>query len=158
GVFFATDAAGNDQRLSRAGKFLDLLFRLEYLVELGVNAVEPLPIDEFPTETSLGYNGTDYFSPEMDHTVDPDSPDMARYVAKANALLAGRGLAGTYVAKDFEGQTKQLMAVIDLCHVYGIAVIFDVVYNHAGGDLGADDECLYFFDRQVRGDDNRSQY
>jgi 1,4-alpha-glucan branching enzyme len=30
--------------------------------------------------------------------------------------------------------------------VHGLAVIFDVVYNHAGGDFG--DESLHFFDRQ----------
>src|SRR6185295_12410752 len=41
-------------------------------------------------------------------------------------------------------------------HVYGIAVIFDVVYNHAGGDFG--DESIYFLDRQQHGDNNRSLY
>ena len=48
------------------------------------------------------------------------------------------------------------MAIVDLFHVYGIAVIFDVVYNHAGGDFG--DESLYFLDRQEPGDQNRSLY
>jgi 1,4-alpha-glucan branching enzyme len=37
--------------------------------------------------------------------------------------------------------------VIDLFDLHGIAVIFDVVYNHAGGFDG-DDYGLYFFDRQ----------
>jgi 1,4-alpha-glucan branching enzyme len=41
---------------------------------------------------------------------------------------------------------NQLKALVDLCHVHGLAVLFDVVYNHAGGDFG--DESLYFFDRQ----------
>jgi 1,4-alpha-glucan branching enzyme len=156
GVYVAEDATGNDQRANRPGTFLDVLFRLDYLAELGINAIEPLPIDEFPTETSLGYNGTDYFSPEMDYIVPPDVPGFSRYVDKANALLTNKGIRGTYTAQDLEGQTKQLMALIDLCHVYGIAVIFDVVYNHAGG--GFDDESLYFFDREVTGDNNRSQY
>ena len=48
------------------------------------------------------------------------------------------------------------MALIDLLHVHGIAVIFDVVYNHAGG--GFDDESIYFGDRQPTGDNNRSLY
>ena len=30
---------------------------------------------------------------------------------------------------------NQLKAFVDVCHLYGIAVIPDVVYNHAGGDL-----------------------
>ncbi|MDB5342932.1 MAG: glycoside hydrolase family 13 domain protein [Schlesneria sp.] len=51
---------------------------------------------------------------------------------------------------------KQLMALIDLFHVYGIAVIFDLVENHAGGEFG--DESLYFMDRQSYGDNNHSLY
>jgi 1,4-alpha-glucan branching enzyme len=35
-------------------------------------------------------------------------------------------------------------------------VLFDVVYNHAGGTL--DDESLYYYDCQPRGDDNLSLY
>ena len=49
-----------------------------------------------------------------------------------------------------------MKAMVDLFHLYGIAVLFDVVYNHAGGSL--DDESLYYYDRQPPGDDNRSLY
>ena len=34
---------------------------------------------------------------------------------------------------DISSGPGQLKALVDLCHVYGIAVVFDVVYNHAGG-------------------------
>jgi 1,4-alpha-glucan branching enzyme len=55
---------------------------------------------------------------------------------------------------------NQLKVFIDICHAYGLAVIFDVVYNHASGDLRnqEQDETIYFFDRQQRGDDNRSLF
>jgi 1,4-alpha-glucan branching enzyme len=47
---------------------------------------------------------------------------------------------------------------VDLCHLYGIAVVFDVVYNHAGCFDG-DDRSLYFWDRAVNnGDNNQSLY
>jgi 1,4-alpha-glucan branching enzyme len=46
--------------------------------------------------------------------------------------------------------------MIDMCHVYGIAVLFDVVYNHAGGDFG--DKSIYFFDRKPYGNQNDSLY
>ena len=39
---------------------------------------------------------------------------------------------------------NQLKAFVDVCHVYGIAVLADVVYNHAGGDL--DEQSLDYFD------------
>jgi 1,4-alpha-glucan branching enzyme len=51
-----------------------------------------------------------------------------------------------YQVKELRGEMNQLKALIDLAHVYGLAVLLDVVYNHAGGDFG--DQSLYFFDRQ----------
>ncbi len=52
--------------------------------------------------------------------------------------------------------------MVDLCHVYGIAVAFDVVYNHAGGftvNGQLDDNCIYYWDRaQNVGNNNDSLY
>jgi 1,4-alpha-glucan branching enzyme len=139
---------------STEGKFLDVVERIPYLVALGVNAVQPLPIVEFPTDFSLGYNGTDYFSPEADYGV-PPGPVLDRYLERVNALLAARGQA-PYVARDLATSSDQLRALVDVCHLYGLAVILDVVYNHAGGDF--DGESLYFFDEVPRGDNNDSLY
>ena len=155
GAFFSTDALGNDLRRQRPGRFLDVLFQLDHLVSLGINAVQILPIQEFATLRSLGYNGLDYFSPEMDYTVDPATAEFQRYLDKANELLARRGLPPLRAA-DLHGQAQQLMALIDLLHLNGIAVILDVVYNHAGG--GFDDDSLWFHDREQPGDNNRSLY
>ena len=109
-----------------------------------MTAVQLLPIQEFQTQFSLGYNGTDYFSPEMDFAV-PDA-DLAPYLAHANALLRRQGPGAATAPDDLRGEMNQLKALIDLCHVHGLALILDVVYNHAGGDFG--DQSLYFFDRQ----------
>lgn len=155
GAYWSTDAQGQDQRASRPGRFLDLLFRIEYLSQLGVSAVQLLPIQEFSTPRSLGYNGVDLYSPDMDYSVPPGAPDFQHYLDKANELLAQRQLP-PFEQSQLDCQTKQLMAIVDLLHVYGIAVIFDVVYNHAGGDFG--DEGIYFLDRQQTGDNNRSLY
>jgi 1,4-alpha-glucan branching enzyme len=103
----------------------------------------------------LGYNGIDLFSPEMDYSVPPAAPDFQQYFDKANQLLGNRGLP-PLKETELDCQTKQLMALVDLFHVYGIAVIFDVVYKHAGGDFG--DEGLYFYDREPQGDNNRSLF
>ena len=55
---------------SEGGTFLDVARKIPYLAGLGVTAIQLLPIQEFQTEFSLGYNGTDYFSPEMDFAVE----------------------------------------------------------------------------------------
>lgn len=125
------------------GTFLDVAQRLPYLADLGVTALQLLPIQEFPSTFSLGYNGVDYFSPESDFAV--SDLDLPAYAEATNALLAARGLP-PYTEADLKGEMNQLKALVDLAHVYGIGVIFDVVYNHAGGDFG--DQSLYFFDRQ----------
>ncbi|HEY0522914.1 MAG TPA: alpha-amylase family glycosyl hydrolase, partial [Stellaceae bacterium] len=153
GVYYAVDAAGNDKRRG-VGKFLDLLDRVDYLRELGVNAVQLLPIQEFSSPTSRGYNGLDLFSPEMDYHV-TDEAELGRYLTRANALLAAHGQAPLTLDQLRPGP-DQLKCVIDVLHLNGIAVLFDLVFNHAGP--GFNDQSLWFFDRQPGGDDNRSLY
>jgi 1,4-alpha-glucan branching enzyme len=153
GTFYAVDARGGDRRTAGGAKFLDVLDRIPYLVALGVTAIQPLPIVEFATEHSLGYNGTDYFSPEMDYAVAP--VDLDRYLGTANRLLGERG-DSPLTRVDLSSQSHQLKALIDICHVYGLAVILDVVYNHAGGDFG--EESLYFLDRAIPHSNGDSLY
>lgn len=153
GTFYAVDAHGKDRRAPTGAKFLDVLERVEYLADLGVNALQPLPIDEFATAHSLGYNGTDYFSPETDYTEGPD--DLGRHLEVANRLLGARGRTPLH-PEHLRSHADQLRALVDICHVYGLAVIFDVVYNHAGGDFG--DQSLYFLDRSVSHSNGDSLY
>lgn len=155
-TFYAHDAAGNDDRSRRDGTFLDVINRIEYLAELGVTAIEPLPFVEFETRTSQGYNGCDLFAPETGYLIQPGDARLARFLAAINRLLAKRGKPA--LAKGvLDRPINQVKAMIDLFHVYGIAVLMDVVYNHAGGFEG-DDEGLYFWDRQKTGDNNKSLY
>lgn len=72
--------------------------QLDYIENLGVNAVELMPVQEFDGNLSWGYNPNHWF-----------------------ALDKYYGTREEY--KDF----------IDECHRRGIAVIVDVVYNHATG-------------------------
>jgi 1,4-alpha-glucan branching enzyme len=154
GVFYAKDGQGADIRQGRVSKILDVVDRIEYWADLGVNAVMPLPFQEYQGENSLGYNGTDLFSPEMDYSAS-DADLQLTYVARVNRLFAAKGIAPLTTAQ-LSGQVNQFKAFIDLCHLYGIAVITDVVYNHAGG--GFDEESIKFFDREPYTTDNNSQF
>ncbi len=89
------------------GKFLGVIERIPYLQELGVTAVELLPIHQFdPQEGNYwGYMTLNFFAPHNEYAVDPD-----------NAL------------DEFREMVRAL-------HAAGIEVIMDVVFNHtAEGD------------------------
>jgi 1,4-alpha-glucan branching enzyme len=143
-------AAGNPD-----GSFFDVVQRVPYLADLGVNAIELLPIQEFPTSFSMGYNGTDLYSPENDFA-ESDAAKLQAYAASANTILQGRGQPPYGSVDVLRDTDNQLRALIDICHVYGIAVLFDVVYNHAGG--GFDDSSIWFLDRMPNGNANDSLY
>ena len=74
--------------------------KLSYLKEMGINAIELMPTQEFDGNDSWGYNPCYFF-----------------------AMDKAYGTKNDY--KDF----------IDACHKEGIAVILDVVYNHATGEF-----------------------
>lgn len=141
GVFYAK-RNGIDIRANRVSKFLDVIDRIEYLASLGVNALQPLPVSEWQGETSRGYNNTDFFSPEMDYCV--PTQELGNYLPRINSMLRAKGKS-ELKADHLRDQRDQLKALVDLCHLYGLAVIGDVVYNHAGGPF--DDYSMRFFDR-----------
>jgi 1,4-alpha-glucan branching enzyme len=82
GVYYGTKRAESE------AKYLDVLDRLDYLLDLGINAIQLLPVVEFVADDSLGYDGSDLFSTEMDYHVEPS--DLPKYLDKINKLLARR--------------------------------------------------------------------
>lgn len=153
GVFWAVDANGRDRRLSY-GTFLDVVERVPYLSDLGINAIQLLPIQEYDMDRGLGYANLDYFSPEMTYRVE-DIGELTRRLTTINAMLAERGKPALRIG-DLHPGPNQLKCLIDICHLNGVAVILDLVYNHAGGGFG--DRSLWFYDRQPWGDPNRSLF
>lgn len=138
--FTQDDSSG----VSAPGTYAGMIERLDYLANLGVNAVELLPVQEFneleyyaqipgsdPPEFRYnfwGYSTVGFFAP------------MSRYSANIAAGGPPRSLA-----HEFKTMIKE-------CHKRGIEVILDVVFNHTaeGNDKGL---TLSF-----RGLDNRMYY
>jgi 1,4-alpha-glucan branching enzyme len=137
---------------------LDVALKIPYLADLGINVLQPLPVDEQEAHPNMGYSGADLFSPDFPYIATEDLPF---YLDKLNGLYAAKQKAAIALA-DIQSGPGQLKALVDLCHVYGIAVVFDVVYNHAGGfsvNGQFDDNCLYYMDRRTnRGNNNDSLY
>ena len=142
-----------------ASNVLDVARKVPYLAALGVNLLQPLPVDEQEVNPSLGYGGADMFSPDFPYVA--EEADLPAYVVSLNGLFAAIGLAPLTV-DDLRSGPDQLKALVDLCHAYGVGVAFDVVYNHAGGftvDNRLDANCVYYFDLVPDvGDNNDSLY
>jgi 1,4-alpha-glucan branching enzyme len=141
-----------------ASNFLDVALKIPYLADLGINVLQPLPVDEQEANPNMGYSGADLFSPDFPYIAVENLPF---YLEKLNQLYAAKQRSAITLA-DIQSGPGQLKALVDLCHLSGIAVVFDVVYNHAGGfsaDGQFDDNCLYYMDRRAnRGNNNDSLY
>ena len=57
----------NPQYADRPGNFYDVIAKLPYLRELGINAIEVMPATEFPGSRSWGYNPSHPFAIESDY-------------------------------------------------------------------------------------------
>ena len=75
-----------------------LMKRLDYIQNLGVNAVELMPVCEFDGNYNWGYSPNHYFAPDKAY-----------------------------------GSETMYKEFIDECHKRGMAVILDMVFNHATG-------------------------
>ncbi len=82
----------------KTATFLDVIPKLDYIRDMGFNAIQFLPAGEYPGNSNEGYSPTDFFAPESAF-----------------------------------GSPTDLRKLVDECHKRGLAVIFDVVYNHASG-------------------------
>ena len=115
------------------GTFLDIITQLPYLKSLGINAIQFLPVVEFPTMFSPGSNGVDYFSPETDYEVNNDEPALPGYLIRVNELL--HQIDPTLRPYEFEhviGGANQFRMMVDMCHVYGLAVCACAAVDRAG--------------------------
>lgn len=120
------------------GSYLGVVEKIPYLLDLGINAIELMPVFEFnecennainpKTKEKLfnywGYSSTHFFSP------------MIRYAA----------------GHDADSQIIEFKKMIKELHRHGIEVILDVVFNHTGEKgnqdsvisfLGIDRSCYY---------------
>ncbi len=107
---------------------------LRHLRELGVNAIELMPLHEFQNGSSLdfrkhyhwGYMNSLFFAPESSFSTDPAA----------------------------RRQVSELKQLVDTLHSHGIAVIVDVVFNHVSNIdncLGETDFEYYFTGRNDSG-------
>ena len=61
------DFSGGEDDPDDRGKYKDAIEKLDYLAELGINAVELMPIKEYPGDYSWGYNPRHFFATESSY-------------------------------------------------------------------------------------------
>lgn len=77
-----TGGPGDDTGRRQKGRFSGVLEKLDYLADLGVNAIEFMPVTEFPFEHSWGYSQTSLYAVENTY----GSPDeFAQLVDECHA-------------------------------------------------------------------------
>ncbi|MCL6260175.1 glycogen debranching protein GlgX [Aquiflexum sp. TKW24L] len=117
---------------SKRGTFAGLIEKIPYLVELGITAVELLPVFQFDVQDApdgkinyWGYSPISFFAPHQGYSTDRDNP--------------------LKVLDEFRDMVKAL-------HKAGLEVIMDVVFNHTSENH--EDGPTYTF----RGIDNSIYY
>lgn len=99
--FTASPASGVDH----PGTYRGFGENAAYLADLGITAVELLPIQEKPLDGGYwGYNTLQFFAPEVSYAASPDPREIL----------------------------DEVKWMVDQLHQHGIAVVLDVVYNHTG--------------------------
>jgi maltooligosyltrehalose trehalohydrolase len=99
--------------LTAAGTFDGAIAVLDELVEVGVSAIELMPVAQFPGRRNWGYDGVFPFAVQNSY-----------------------------------GGASGLQRLVDACHLRGLDVILDVVYNHVGPEGSVLDVFApYFTDR-----------
>lgn len=61
------DFSGGEGDEQNHGKFQDVIEKLDYLSELGINAIEFMPVNEFPGDYSWGYKVRHFFATESSY-------------------------------------------------------------------------------------------
>ncbi|MBW4612107.1 MAG: alpha-amylase [Desmonostoc vinosum HA7617-LM4] len=61
------DFTGDETDLEKRGKYLGIIDKLDYLSELGINAIELMPVNEYPGNYSWGYKVRHFFATESSY-------------------------------------------------------------------------------------------
>jgi glycogen operon protein len=124
--------------VSKPGTFAGLIEKIPYLKELGVTAVELLPVHEFDEDDCVFTN--------------PKTGEHLRNFWGYNSIAFAAPKAAYAASADVHGQVYEFREMVRTFHENGIEVFLDVVFNHTGE--GDDRGRTYSF----RGLDNELYY
>ncbi|MEH2329165.1 alpha-amylase family glycosyl hydrolase [Nostoc sp.] len=79
------DFTGDEVDAKERGKYLGIIAKLDYLCELGINAIELMPVNEYPGDYNWGYKVRHFFATESSYG---STEDLKRLIDECH----GRGI------------------------------------------------------------------
>ncbi len=76
------DFTGGEVDPDKRGKYVDAIDKLDYLCELGINAIELMPVNEYPGDYSWGYKVRHFFATESSYG---STEDLKRFIDECHA-------------------------------------------------------------------------
>lgn len=77
------DFSGGEEEGFTRGKYTDVIDKLDYLVDLGINAIELMPLKSNPGDFNWGYSPIHYFAPEASFGT---TAELKRLIDECHAL------------------------------------------------------------------------
>jgi 1,4-alpha-glucan branching enzyme len=93
------DFSGGEDDPDKRGKYVDAIAKLDYLCELGINAIELMPVNEYPGDYNWGYKVRHYFATESSYG---STEDLKRLIDECHARGIRVFLDGIYNHTDEE--------------------------------------------------------
>lgn len=79
------DFSGGEVDSHKRGRYVDAIEKLDHLCELGINAIELMPVNEYPGDYSWGYKVRHFFATESSYGT---TEDLKRFIDECH----GRGI------------------------------------------------------------------
>jgi isoamylase len=109
--------------VAHPGTFLGMVEKIPYLQELGITAVELMPVTEFEENDTL--------------CVNPLTGELLKNFWGYHPIALFAPKASYAAAAPVGGQVHEFKTLVQALHTAGIEVILDLVFNHTGeGDVG----------------------
>lgn len=97
-------SGGEDDPYAR-GKYVHVIEKLDYLCDLGINAIELMPIKEYPGDHSWGYNPRYFFATESSYGT---TADLKRLIDECHARGIRVIMDGIYNHSEAESPLTQI--------------------------------------------------
>ena len=93
------DFTGGEDDPYKRGKYVDAIAKLDYLSELGINAIELMPVNEYPGDYRWGYKVRHYFATESSYG---STEELKRFIDECHARGIRVFIDGIYNHTDEE--------------------------------------------------------